>query len=74
MGRGHTIKHFDAYDVFAKWTVARTYRRATARNAADFFDKVEDDMPWPIKAIQIDGGSEFMAEFETVCQTHNIPL
>ena len=71
---GRTIKHFDAYDVFAKWTVAKTYRRATAQNAADFLDKVEADMPWPIKAIQIDGGSEFMAEFEQACMDRNIPL
>jgi len=48
--------------------------KGNRRNAADFLDKVEADMPWPIKAIQIDGGSEFMAEFETVCQTRNIPL
>lgn len=71
---GRTIKHFDAYDVFAKWTVAKTYRRATAANAADFLDKVAADMPWPIKAIQIDGGSEFMAEFEQACMDRNIPL
>jgi len=71
---GRTVKHFDAYDVFAKWTVAKTYRRATAQNAADFLDKVEADMPWPIKAIQIDGGSEFMAEFEVACRDRNISL
>jgi len=48
--------------------------RATAANAADFLQKVTAEMPWPIKAIQIDGGSEFMAEFETACQDSNIPL
>ena len=32
------------------------------------------EMPWPIKAIQIDGGSEFMAEFETACPAKAIPL
>lgn len=31
-------------------------------------------MPWPIKAIQIDGGSEFMAKFEKACQDRNLPL
>lgn len=71
---GRTIKHFDAYDVFAKWTVAKTYRRATAQNAADFLGKVTAEMPWPIKAIQIDGGSEFMAEFEVACMDRKIPL
>jgi transposase InsO family protein len=68
------VKHFDAYDVHAKWTVAKPYRHATASNAADFLDKVTAEMPWPIKAIQIDGGSEFMAEFEQACAAKAIPL
>jgi putative transposase len=67
------VKHFDAYDVHAKWTVAKPYRNATASNAADFLDKVTAEMPWPIKAIQIDGGSEFMAEFETACAANERP-
>ena len=71
---GRTVKHFDAYDVFAKWTVAKPYAQATAANAADFLQKVTAEMPWPIKAIQIDGGSEFMAEFETACRDKNLPL
>ena len=69
-----SIKHFDAYDVHAKWTVAKPYRNATASNAADFLDKVTAEMPWPIKAIQIDGGSEFMAQFEEACAAKGIPL
>lgn len=69
-----TVKHFDAYDVFAKWTVAKPYKSATAANAADFLEKVTAEMPWPIKAIQIDGGSEFMAEFEKACQDRKLPL
>ena len=31
-------------------------------------------MPFPVKAIQVDGGSEFMAEFEDVCQYKGILL
>ena len=68
------VKHFDAYDVHAKWTVAKPYRNATAQNAADFLDKVTAEMPWPVKAIQIDGGSEFMAEFELACAAKRISL
>ena len=69
-----SVKHFDAYDVHAKWTVAKPYRKANAKNAADFLDKVTAEMPWPVKAIQIDGGSEFMAEFEQACKDKKIPL
>jgi putative transposase len=64
---GVSIKHFNAYDPFAKWTVARPCKRATAKNAAEFLDAVLMQMPDPVKAIQIDGGSEFMAEFEQAC-------
>jgi len=74
LAHNRTVKHFDAYDVHAKWTVAKPYRKATAKNAADFLDKVTAEMPWPVKAIQIDGGSEFMAEFEEACKDKKIPL
>jgi transposase InsO family protein len=71
---GQGIKQFTAYDPAAKWTVAKPYKRATARNAADFLKRVRAQMPDPIKAIQIDGGSEFMAEFETACRDAGLPL
>ncbi len=31
-------------------------------------------MPFKIKAIQVDGGSEFMAQFEEACQQRRIRL
>lgn len=30
--------------------------------------------PFPIKAVQVDGGSEFMADFEGACQKYGIRL
>jgi transposase InsO family protein len=71
---GVTIKHFTAYDPFAKWTVARPCKQATAKNAAQFLEQVLKQMPDPVKAIQIDGGSEFMAEFEQACADKMLPL
>lgn len=68
------IKHFTAYDPIAKWTVAKAFNRATAQAAASFLDKVVADMPFPVKAIQVDGGSEFMAEFESACQAKRLAL
>jgi putative transposase len=58
------IKHFTAYDPIAKWTVAKAFNRAAAQAAASFLDRVTADRPFPVKAIQVDGRSEFMAEFE----------
>jgi len=68
------IKHFTAYDPIAKWTVGKAFNRATAKAAAAFLDKVLADMPFPVKAIQVDGGSEFMAEFEAACQAKGVAL
>ena len=39
-----------------------------------FLDKVLADMPFPIEAIQVDGGSEFKAEFEQACQAKGLRL
>ena len=50
-------------------------RQAAAKNAAGFLGRaVLAGMPDPIKAIQINGGSEFMAVFETACAAKKIPL
>ena len=70
----HTIKQFTAHDPVAKWTRAQAWRRATAHNAKRFLDKLQADMPFPIEAIQVDGGSEFKADFETECQRRGIDL
>jgi hypothetical protein len=50
------IKHFAAYDPIAKWTVGKAFNRASAQAAAAFLDKIVADMPFPVKAIQVDGG------------------
>lgn len=68
------IKHFTAYCPVAKWTVGKAFNRATAAAATSFLDKVIADMPFAIEAIQVDGGSEFKAEFEQACQTKGLRL
>ena len=68
------IKHFTAYDPVAKWTVASVATRATANLAATFLDKLLAEAPFKVKGIQVDGGSEFMADFEQACQANNLAL
>jgi putative transposase len=68
------IKHFTAYCPVAKWTVGKAFNHATAAAASSFLDKVIADMPFPIEAIQVDGGSEFKAQFEQACRTKGIRL
>lgn len=71
---GHAHKHFTAYDPVARWTVAGVADRATASRASAFLDKLLADMPFKVSAIQVDGGSEFMADFEQACQEKNLAL
>lgn len=61
------LRQFSAIDVVSRiaWTTVRT--RATATTARDFILELVDAMPFCIRTIQVDGGSEFMAEFETTC-------
>ena len=68
------IKHFTAYCPIAKWTVGKAYNRATSQAAASFLDKLTAEMPFTVEAIQVDGGSEFMAAFEQACEARSIRL
>jgi putative transposase len=71
---GCHVKHFTGYCPVAKWTVAQAFERATASSAARFLDKLLADMPFKVAAIQVDGGSEFMADFEQACRQRAIKL
>lgn len=71
---GMLLKHFTAHDVVCKWDVMNVYHQASAATAAHFLDILEARMPFPIRAIQVDGGSEFESIFEDVCQRRGIRL
>ncbi len=71
---GVVLKHFTARDVVSKWDVVGLRGRATARTASEFLDELEDRAPYKVKTIQVDGGSEFMAEFEDACRKKGINL
>jgi len=71
---GVHFKHFTARDMVSRWDVLQACSRATANNARSFLETVQQRLPFPLKAVQVDGGSEFMAEFETACQEKGIRL
>ena len=54
--------------------LAAANTRATAATAAQFLDTLQHRMPFPIRAVQVDGGSEFAAEFEQACQQRGLHL
>jgi transposase InsO family protein len=72
--RGVILKHFSARDVVSRWDVVEVHGRATSLAAARFLDTLLDRLPFPLGALQVDGGSEFAAEFELACQQKEIPL
>jgi len=68
------VKHFSAICPFTKYTIYQAYKTATSQNAADFLEYIKHEFPFPIRSIQVDGGSEFMADFEKTCSNDSIPL
>jgi transposase InsO family protein len=67
-------RQFTAIDVVSRVAVVGVRSRATAGTARDFLAELVARMPFPVQAIQVDGGSEFMAAFETACQERGIAL
>jgi putative transposase len=74
MRGGVILKHFSARDVVSRWDVVEVHRRATSLAAARFLDTLLNRLPFPVRALQVDGGSEFAAEFEEACQQKELPL
>ena len=69
-----TLKQFTARDVISRWDVMEARRRATATTAKEFLETLEQRMPFKVKALQVDGGSEFYSDFEEACQRKRIRL
>lgn len=71
---GRTFKHFQAWDPITKTLFANVFSNATSLSAAKFLKMIMQDFPFLITSIQVDGGSEFMNEFEKTAKTLDLPL
>ena len=69
---GVVLKQFTARDMVSRWDVLGAYRSATATNATHFLQALQARSPFPVKAVQVDGGSEFMAGFEEACRQQGV--
>jgi len=67
-------RQFTAIDVVSRCAVLGVRSSATASTAAAFLNELCARLPVPVQAIQVDGGSEFMAGFELACQQRGIAL
>ena len=71
---GVILKQFTARDVVSRWDVIEVHGRATSTAARLFLDTLQRRLPFPLRALQVDGGSEFAAVFEAACQERGIRL
>jgi len=71
---GICVKHFQAWDRRSKFMDADIYSHAKSSYAKRFLLALIKKAPFNIESIQVDGGSEFMAEFEEACAELGIPL
>lgn len=71
---GKVFKHLSLVDITSRSAATEVGSGASAQTVTAYLDRMRTRLPFPIKAIQVDGGSEFRAEFETYCQTEGITL
>lgn len=68
------ILQLSLVDTVSRWTAAEARRGKAALTMTESLVRMEHRLPFRLRAIQIDGGSEFKAEFETYCQAQGIRL
>ncbi len=56
----------------SRWDVMEVHKQGRAVTAKGFLGAIMARMPFEVRAIQVDGGPEFMAEFEAECETREI--
>lgn len=71
---GVVLKQLTAVNVVTRSAVAEVGIGATAATMANYLDRMLSRLPFSASAVQIDGGSEFKAEFEAYCQQHGLAL
>jgi putative transposase len=60
--------------MISRWDVMEAHREATGRTAEQFLDSLLARMPFRVRAIQVDGGSEYAGAFEAACRRRRIQL
>ena len=62
---GKTVFQFGAIDCFTRKRVVDLALSLTSQDAARFLHKVISGFPFPVQAVQSDGGPEFLGDFGT---------
>jgi transposase InsO family protein len=74
IGAGSRFLQLSLVDMVARWTAAELRRGKAAITMRESLMRMEERLPFSLRGIQIDGGSEFKAEFEAYCQERGIQL
>lgn len=64
---------FNLIDCLTKVKVSKVYCRANSRLSKEFFREAEKELPFKIKAVQSDNGSEFEGFFDSMLRKRKIP-
>ena len=71
---GIKFKQFTAQCPVSRWTVCQVFPTASSARAAEFLRHALTQFPFPIRALQVDGGSEFKKLFEALCLALGLTL
>jgi len=74
VAHGSRFLQLSLVDLVTRWTAAEVRRGKAAMTMRESLQRMQARLPFAIKGIQIDGGSEFKAEFEAYCQENGIRL
>lgn len=72
-GKGKGIM-ITAIDDCTRWAAADLYHQNTSLNAGLFVEKLYWQLPFPVKSIRVDNGSEFQKDFIKTCQRLGINI
>ena len=72
--RSYAVRKPKEYRATQPGELVEAHTRATATTAAGFLISLQKRMPFPIKALQVDGGSQFQASFEEACKERGTSL
>lgn len=70
---GRKLYQFTAIDVLTKQRILKYYPSLASKNGANFLRNCLIEFSFKIKAVQTDNGSEFLKEFDKLCQKLKIP-
>ncbi len=68
----HTWYQYTAIDDCTRYRVLRLYPRKNQWSSLDFFDTIQRTLPFPIRKLQTDNGSEFPLAFALTVQAAGI--